>query len=102
MPIDRRQVEEEFRAEAQKGGVAPKTEGAKARAGGNGAWLKDDYDEKQRAHIWEIENTGPVDGLIQTDMPPDPGGDPDVNAIAADDSALDGVVDTNRPKRRRR
>lgn len=38
---------------------------------------EDGYDESQRAEILEVEGGGPGDGVIQNDMNPDLGQDPD-------------------------
>ena len=96
MAIDRKQVEEEFRNAATAFGDAP------TRAALNGknkpGWIKDDYDEKQRAQMLEVESEGPAEGLIQTDLLPDLGGDADSDEIEDDADHLDAVVDTNKPE----
>lgn len=95
MPIDRKQVEQEFHdAAAQR---TPLSDGHGKRA--DGAWIKDDYDEKQRAHMLEIGKEGPAKGLIQTDLVPDLGGEADAEPTHDDEDALDSTIDTNRPTR---
>lgn len=100
MSIDRKQAEEEFRAEAQRRGPPTQAEHG-SKHGANGAWIKDDYDEKQRAHVLEVESEGPGKGLIQTDLVPDLGGDADAGNIEDDADVLGGMIDTNKPRRNR-
>ncbi|RJF93968.1 hypothetical protein [Sphingomonas cavernae] len=98
MSIDRKQVEKEFRDAAGQGTpLASRVDGKRV----DGAWIKDDYDEKQRAQMLEVESEGPAKGLIQTDLVPDLGGDADADEIEDDEDALGGTVDTNRPRGRR-
>lgn len=93
MSIDRKQVEQEFHEAAAR--RAPMADGPAKRA--NGAWIKDDYDDKQRAHMLEIGNDGPAEGLVQTDLVPDLGGEADAEPTRDDEDALDSTIDTNRP-----
>lgn len=95
MAIDRKQIEEEFRDAAARGGP-PGQQALNGKARPAGAWIKDDYDDKQRAHILETEGQGPDDGLIRTDLIPDMGGDADADEIEDDADHLDGVIDTNK------
>lgn len=98
MAIDRKQVEEEFRAAAQQAG-SPGQQALNGKAHPGNGWMKDDYDEKQRAEMLEVEGNGPGDGLIQTDLLPDLGGDADADEIEDDADHLDQVIDTNGPRK---
>lgn len=56
----------------------------------------EDYDEAQRAEILEAEGTGPTDGVIQTDIPPDTSGNlTDDDEIEDDEDQLDIIEDTD-------
>lgn len=99
MSIDRKQVEQEFRDTAEQAELLAARIAHKRI---NGAFIKDDYDEKQRAQMWEVESEGPHKGLIQTDLVPDPGGDADADEIEDDEDMLGDVVDTNKRHPRQR
>lgn len=59
---------------------------------------KEGYDEAQRAEIIEAEGQGPTDGIMQTDIPPDPGGpDPDEDEIEDEEDELHIIEDTGEP-----
>ena len=93
--IERDELDEEFQEMQRRRRYHANGDG-RAYAGPHGEFLKDDYDESQRAQLWEVESRGPTNGLYQTDLRPDLGGDADADEIEDDEDILDQVIDTNR------
>ena len=53
------------------------------------------YDDSQRAEIAEVQGDGPTDGVMMTDLLPDPGGDLDEDEIEDGPDNADDVIDTD-------
>jgi hypothetical protein len=93
--IERDELGEEFQEQQRRRRFKANGDG-RGHEGANGAFLKDDYDESQRAQLWEVESRGPTNGLYQTDLRPDLGGDADEGEIEDDEDQLDQIIDTNK------
>lgn len=71
------------------------------RGPGDDGYDEDGYDESQRAEILEATRTGPTNGAILTDLPPDLGDDPeetdaaDVLRMRSDEVGEEAIVEND-------